>query len=127
VALDGKCQHELRESFKISEISLPTVAAYMPAKKKGLRLVGTFNMDDVTKFVEGVLRGKQELFNIPKLGFVDKDCKIEEEKENTDEEDEVLKEILQAAEKKTEQKTQKKSDTKRGRRKKPKNKNEDEL
>ena len=88
--------------------------------------MGTFNVGDISSFIEGVLRGKLEAFEIPKLNYIERDCKAVEERQESNEDDEILKEILKSAEDKG-TKTQKTSDTKRGRRKKPKNKPNDDL
>jgi hypothetical protein len=122
VALDGKCQHEIRESFGISEISLPNVAAFHTSKKKGTRLVGKFNVDDITSFIENLLRGKQEIFEVNKIAFVERECGEEELAVENNEDDEILNEILKGAEEK--QSFSKKSDTKRGRKRRGKSKDE---
>ena len=120
MAIDGLCQYELREMFGISEISLPNIAVYLPTKKKGARLVGTFNNDDIISFIEGILRGKLETFDINKLTYVDRDCESIGRNSQDSEDDEILQEILREAESGGEKKAfaQKGSDTKRGRKKK---------
>lgn len=118
ITIDGLCQFEIREKFGISEISLPNVAVFMPGKKKGARLIGTFNIDDISGFIEGVLRGKSETFDLEKLSYVDRDCQAIGQVEQSEEDDEILQEILREAEG-NEGKgiSQKRSDTKRGRKK----------
>lgn len=74
IVLDGICQYELRESFGISEISLPNLGVFINSKKKGARLIGTLNFDDVTSFVEGIILEHFETFDMSNLFFKDRDC-----------------------------------------------------
>ena len=120
IAMDGLCQYEIREAFGISEIALPNVAVVLPMKQKGARLVGTFNSDDISGFIEGVLRGKVETVDVGKLNYQERDCKsIGANTQGEEEDDEILREILREAEGESEEKlySKKKGDTKRGRKK----------
>lgn len=123
VILDGLCQYELRETFGISEISLPNLGIFHTSRKKGVRLIGTFNVDDVSTFIEGIMRSKVEMFDMPSLEFKNRDCESLKTVVENDEDDEILQEILSKAEDKST--THKSSDTKRGRRKKGSKKNND--
>ena len=125
VTIDGLCQHEIREAFGISEISLPNIGIYVFSKRKGARLVGTFNSNDIFTFIQGVLRGKIETFDLPKLTYSERDCSALSEPESNETDDDILQEILQEAENKKTNPSQKASDTKRGRRKKSSKKSED--
>jgi hypothetical protein len=84
--------------------------------------VGKFNSEDITSFIEELLRGKQETLDMKKISYVDRDCSEIEKVQETSEDDEILNEILQKAEEKPS--FQKKAETRRGRKRKGK---KDEL
>ncbi|OMJ91586.1 hypothetical protein SteCoe_5844 [Stentor coeruleus] len=121
VILDGICQYELREYFGISEISLPNLGVFITNKKKGARLIGTLNFDDITSFVDGILREKLEIFDMSNISFKDGDCEdLNNIIENNEDED-ILMEILSISDKEK----NKSSDTKRANNKKGLKKNSD--
>ena len=82
--------------------------------------MGKFNADDIISFVENLLRGKQEIFEINKIAYVERECAEVEEVVENQEDDEILNEILKSAEEN--QNFAKKTDNKRGRRRKGKSK-----
>jgi Thioredoxin len=123
ITVDGLCQYELRESFGISEIALPNIAVYVNSKKKGARLVGTFNLDDITGFIEGALRGKISTNDITSLSYIERNCEQLTPTNESAEDDEILQEVLKQSQPKGF--TQKSSDTKRGRKKKSTKKSND--
>ena len=84
--------------------------------------MGKFNVDDITLFTENLLRGKQEIFEVNKVEYVDRECVEVEPVAESAEDDEILNEILKGAEEK--QSFSKKSDTRRGRKRKGKSKDD---
>jgi hypothetical protein len=74
ILLNGICQYELRDAFGILEGNLPTLAIFSPSKGIGSRLIGKFISEDIFQFIEGILRGKAETFDVSDLKFVDRDC-----------------------------------------------------
>ncbi|CAG9329135.1 PDILT_2 [Blepharisma stoltei] len=121
--VDGICQHELRESFGISEAMMPNLAVYFPHKQKSARLVGTFNEDDINSFLEGVTRGKISTDDKAKIKVIDRDCEAFHNslKQNTEEgHDELIEEVLKEEEEKKKALGVEEGTSKKGKRRKRK-------
>ena len=82
VWIDGLCQHELLETFGISEV--PGIGVYSQTKKKASRLEGKFNSQDIFGFIEQALRSKAETFEISELNAIDRVCKESRKEEENE-------------------------------------------
>ena len=78
---------------------MPRLVAYNSYAKKGWRPVGSLSVDEISLFVEEVLKGKLETLEIPKLEYVERQCYKAEDREESSEDEEILKEILRSVEK----------------------------
>jgi hypothetical protein len=104
--IDGSCHSRVVEAFGGDPAMLPFVSAWSRFKNGYSTMKGTFSVDTILSFVKNVKRGSltvQKPATDPFTVFTDvKDCEIVEE--NSEGEDDLLKEMLEEAEKEVRQK-----------------------
>ena len=74
VLVDGLCQHEMRNAFKISGKSIPTLVVYSHSNKKASKLIREFNNADMFKLIEGTLREKIHSIDVDEVAFIERNC-----------------------------------------------------
>lgn len=102
--------------------SLPNLIIYVPSRDVYTTLVGTFDTESINSFISKALQGKNSLYNISKDQMKLKDIKCEDIKEinESEEDDEILREIIEAEQKKRKEFEVERDGEKKGKKKKKK-------
>lgn len=78
IAVDGTCHSELSNSLELSPEKFPVFLIIDSQKKSFTVHSGNFNYDQITQFINTVLRGKSDIHFFSSLEFQDKACKSED-------------------------------------------------
>ncbi|CAD8212594.1 unnamed protein product [Paramecium octaurelia] len=103
VFIDASCHDELLLKFDISDDSLPNFVAYSSSKKTYSKLIGRFDYDAISKFIDKQYKGQSSNININSIQIIEKNCEeiFQKRKEASqssglsDFDEEILKEILE--------------------------------
>ncbi|CAD8209302.1 unnamed protein product [Paramecium pentaurelia] len=103
VFIDASCHDELLLKFDISDDALPNFVAYSSNKKIYSKLIGRFDYDSISKFIDKQYKGQSSNININSIQIIEKNCEeiFQKRKEASqqsglsDFDEEILKEILE--------------------------------
>ncbi|CAD8111869.1 unnamed protein product [Paramecium sonneborni] len=129
VFIDASCHDELLLKFDISDDALPNFVAYSSSKKIYSKLIGRFDYDSISKFIDKQYKGQSSNININSIQIIEKNCEeiFQKRKEASqqsglsDFDEEILKEIL---EEERQKKKELEKELKKGKKKNKKSKDE---
>lgn len=125
--LNATCHDEFLNEFNINVDSLPNALIYVPIKDKYTQLIGTFDRENISDYINGVIHGKYGMQTVTKdqFKFLEKDCSlIKDDIIVSEDDDDIMKEMMEEIKRKEAEKEKERieSEKKKGKKKKGKKK-----
>lgn len=95
--VNATCHEHFSNTFNVNPEQIPTLVIYVPSRDSFTTLFGSYDADNINKFIEKVVQGKVVFNKVDKDRVKLPPVKCDEIKEYSEslEDDEVLKEILE--------------------------------